>query len=553
MGRTPHLTRLALGRSPFERFVDPEVFFLGEHDDVLNPQHYDESGKPRNSLSKSNREAQIRAMNEVLEVVGVTERKWKRQQEQPKPQLVFDAQSWTAMKTAEDDLGDDIFILTEFVDSVLTWWIDILRRRVQAGFVDCSVPFLSILRSEWNAFSTNSWSGKYYYLTAGLEMELLGNILAEFATDPLRYAIAWLRNKVRRAKLRPRQKRFCFQIVDFLRASGYLGIQLLFSPFTITSTLRQFRAVQDNFIPSYTRFVPLSDASPYRWGWSPGSSLLPGRTRALNTVLSPVALCLATYMATCFLHYVSYAIEHSSSSPAIVTPTKSEIDMTAIGQISHVVAAVTRPIVATRDFVLRVLGWSHSSFVQKYRNPPQPPAATNDTITTEDLMISLGASSHEIDQATQRFGDPSRTLTLDGQAAAAPPQHPSHASSPSRRSRKKRPPPTFRTTRLSTLPADLLGDRLKELGWKLALVPLEMLFHRSILIAFSQSQSGSQDGVARRLLASITETGWKGWGQIMSKVGLCFLLEAGMDVLVWFGVWSVTDWVGRRWCAWGMT
>ncbi|KAG8623348.1 hypothetical protein KVT40_008324 [Elsinoe batatas] len=564
MGRTPYLTRLALGRSAFERFVDPEFFFLGGHhggsaSGASDPQDYDETAKPRNPLSKANKEAQIRAMNEILEVVGVTERKSKQDQHEETPEVVFSAETWATVKAAEDDLGEDFYLLTEFIDAVVTWWIDVLRRRMQAGLVDCSVPFMRILHLEWLSFRSSSWTEKYHYVTAGLEMELLGTILAEFATDPLRYAITWLRMKVRKARLRPRQKRFCFQSIEFLKASGYLGIQLLFSPFTVTSILCQFRAVEDRLVPSYSRFFPWSSASPYHWGFAAGTSSSPLGSRLLNTIVSPLSLYLIYHTTTCLLHDLAYAVEHSSSSPAIITPMKSEIDMAAISRINPLITSFTKPFVTARDFLLYHLSWSHTSFIKSYRDPPASPPTT---ITTEDLLISLGAAPDEIPEATHRL-IPLPPLQENHNRLADPSAQPLEHRSRSRP--KKRPAPTFRTTRLSTLPADLLGDRIKTTVFKIVLIPLEILLHRSVLVAFSMAQSGAttslelgggnerDSGLAGRLLRSTKDEGQVGWGQILGKVGLCLLLEAGMEVVVWGVVWGGTEWVGRRWCAWGRT
>ncbi|TKX22745.1 hypothetical protein C1H76_5062 [Elsinoe australis] len=581
MGRTPYLTRLALGRSAFERFVVPESPFDVEDDqdeglfttNQDTTQEYDESGRPINPVSKENKESQIRAMNEVLEVVGVTERKAKQQQAAPAP-VVFNAEQWASMKSAEDDLGDDVFIVTEFVDTILTWWIDVLRRRIQAGLVDCSFPLTRILQNEWATFKTGSLSQKYHYLTAGLEMELLGNILAEFGTDPLRYGISCLRNKTRRLKIDDDQKAICYKIIEFLRVSGYLTIQLIFSPFTITSVLRQFRIVTDNFIPSYIRFLPWHDHSPYRWGWSPGSGLLPLRSRLLNIALSPVALCLVSYTATCCLHDLAHAVQSSSPSPTILTPAKGAIQITSARDLSPITQAVVKPLTSFRDFLLRATGWSHTAYLEGWQEEPPAamPSTVSQTITSRDLLISLGATAQEAEEATRGMNSAAAETGQGSPAAAVPSQrtsyHDSGVPDAGRRQsmrRRRRRSPTFRTTRLSTLPADLLADRMKEMGWKMALLPLEILFHRAIVAAFEAGPMESliaelsgrpmpeDKGVAGSVMAGVVSLGWRGLGSLMSKVGLCFAMEAAADAVVWGGVWYYVQRTGKEKCFWGRT
>ncbi|PNS17830.1 hypothetical protein CAC42_3225 [Sphaceloma murrayae] len=170
-------------------------------------------------MAKNSKEAQMRAMNEVLEVVGVTERKFKADDVREMPRVTLTASEWNAIQSAEDDVGYDISILVEFVDSILTWWIDVLRRRMQAGLVDCSKPFATIILVEWTFFRETSLTGKYHYLTAGLELELLGNILAVHAEDPLWSCIAWLRRNIREARLHPYLSDCLYRAVDVFRAS----------------------------------------------------------------------------------------------------------------------------------------------------------------------------------------------------------------------------------------------------------------------------------------------------------------------------------------------
>lgn len=133
MGRQAHVTRQALGRSPFGEPLRDENgdFILGPHahDNEASGyrQQFDDRGHPQNPSAKTTARRMRRAQNDVLATVGVVVRKgeerkskWERLDEKAKQQLIYH----------ENQRGRELKGEDRLFGSLLPWSIISLRRRM---------------------------------------------------------------------------------------------------------------------------------------------------------------------------------------------------------------------------------------------------------------------------------------------------------------------------------------------------------------------------------------------------------------------------------------
>ena len=149
MGRQAHLTRLALGRSPFGDPLRDENgdLFLGPHahDNAAKDyiQRFDEKGRPINRDTEAANRKLHRAQNEVLRVAGVV-----RKKEDPPISKLTE----TISENSKANL-----VLAEHLNGVLyheffghcatlcsTWWLHTMRRRVYVSSSWLEVSVLTL-------------------------------------------------------------------------------------------------------------------------------------------------------------------------------------------------------------------------------------------------------------------------------------------------------------------------------------------------------------------------------------------------------------------------
>ncbi|KIX06924.1 uncharacterized protein Z518_04900 [Rhinocladiella mackenziei CBS 650.93] len=179
MGRQSHLTRLALGRSPFEapEQDDNGDFLLGpniQHDTSRDyVQHFDARGHPQNLTSLASSRRFMRAQNDALSTVGVVVRKekmnrsfWQTMSDEQKHQLLLD----------ENILGAHFGLLVTFLQKLSTRWIVTFRRRLLTYKSYLGLPIPSMILSEWRIL------GPRAFLFAGIPLATISS-LSEFLRD----------------------------------------------------------------------------------------------------------------------------------------------------------------------------------------------------------------------------------------------------------------------------------------------------------------------------------------------------------------------------------
>ncbi|EXJ96062.1 hypothetical protein A1O1_01188 [Capronia coronata CBS 617.96] len=173
MGRHAHITRLALGRSPFEAPLqdDSGNFILGpnvQHDTARNYiQHFDLRGHPQNLASEASRRRLIRAENDALSTVGVVVRKakmnrspWQTMSEKQKHMLLLE----------ENVAGANWGLIVDLVQKISTRWIVCFRRRLLTyrSYLGLSMP--EIIMAEWRS------SGPWAFLFSGLPLAAVTSV-----------------------------------------------------------------------------------------------------------------------------------------------------------------------------------------------------------------------------------------------------------------------------------------------------------------------------------------------------------------------------------------
>jgi len=182
-------------------------------------QQYDHKGNPFNDEANNRQEAQIRAKNEVLETVGVCKRKIKERLDfdHPVDRIKFSREEWSIMAEAENDTGSDVFLLADLMSVVAPWWLENVRRRLQAGLISTSIPFTVILVSEWRGMTSNGVKHALNYMFAGATLEFLNRIAAIYIDQWLDDSFANLKGSIRRLKINSSTKTFLVRNTKHLR------------------------------------------------------------------------------------------------------------------------------------------------------------------------------------------------------------------------------------------------------------------------------------------------------------------------------------------------
>ncbi|KXL42030.1 hypothetical protein M433DRAFT_1241 [Acidomyces richmondensis BFW] len=153
MGRRDYLTRLALGRSPFQASKAMNVDQTAFQSDLANRgggehvQLYNLKDRPINPETEARNADMRRAQNSVLALVGVVEQK-ERTNSINKVHWHTSQENRQRVVRAENERGEALGNLAHVVDILLTWSIDCLIERAQIGLYNPAEPFAKILSSE---------------------------------------------------------------------------------------------------------------------------------------------------------------------------------------------------------------------------------------------------------------------------------------------------------------------------------------------------------------------------------------------------------------------
>jgi len=150
-------------------------------------------------LSKRYEAAQRRAKNEILEIVGVTERldvSKRANYAVELPKIELTSQELRKLEGKENSFGADLIFAVDLTHLAATWWLDTLRARIQAGLVQANVPFTALLVQEYVLFRKSSYIDRFHRLTAGLATDLVGSLVSDMFHNYIRDHIRLARRKV---------------------------------------------------------------------------------------------------------------------------------------------------------------------------------------------------------------------------------------------------------------------------------------------------------------------------------------------------------------------
>jgi len=509
------------GRSAYEPVEDndtsvylPPANVLTSGQPLDGAQQYNARGNPINPQSKARQEAQIRAKNEVLETVGVCERKSKKR---PSSDYVyFSPEEWAVFRDAENEWGSDLFLFADITHLACSWWIETLLSRIQTGFVDGSLPFSAILASEWHNLSSQGIRHAFDHLSSGALMGALHRMILSYSDDSINIFFADFRSTLRRLKISGPAKRFLIHRTRHLKNFTQTLILLFLSPLPIYSALAQLHLFSSPYgLPPASSFLPWHPSSPLIWAWTSGPETAPFSTRFYNLSTSPVSLILAMNALYDWVDNTGAVLEHWEQ-PSILGPPSSQTGTEAPGFL--------QPIIWARDQTLDVLGWSPRTWKRLQEERYQR--------AFEQVLDTEWDDDEDIAEARERAG-----LRRDGEASK---------------------PVTYRQSGLAYVPAELLSRRLHSIAWRVMLLPLEGWVFRSV--AKSWLQSGLPAILAPSISApspssilSHREWGGGGMSGFVSNVGLCIGLHAVVDSMVWGLVYRLVKHYGTSRFHWGRT
>ncbi|GAM82571.1 hypothetical protein ANO11243_005530 [Dothideomycetidae sp. 11243] len=321
-------------------------------------------------------------------------------------------------------------------------------------------------------------------------------------------------------------------ISDYLHSTE-AGLRLAIVPMSVISLLQQLRLlkVEANLTTAWM-LLPWHASSPYQWAWLPGSSMLPVGTRLFYTMLSPITLRFFSQVSSDWIHNFGNFVRDYGRQPAILGPKAPQTDKADhAADCQKRTSFLLRPLVFLRDELLDLTGWSYWSYLDGPNQGVLRARSLGAMLALDDrddegpvdAETSSDVEPYLLPQARRRF---QRMSSKNGR--------------PSRKAW-----PKFKTTRLSMLPADILGHRLHEVVWTILKAPINILLYRSLVCAWQVQTLGSATlpdapgngrlgAFGRALLSNLKN---EKWGALAARMGLCLAAEAVVDALVWGGVY----------------
>ncbi|KAF2769848.1 hypothetical protein EJ03DRAFT_85159 [Teratosphaeria nubilosa] len=299
MGKQAYLTRLALGRSPFqtgprqndgrkpsneatlsEPSLSPPAFDHG--------QQYDTKGRPISQATQDRNTRMRRAQNSVLKLVGVVEDKEHSDRESELRTRIEREARHQSLK-CEDDRGEVIELLTVISRPLLTWWLDCFMRRIEVGLYDPEINLSSIMRREWQLIAGTGLRGTLLALYPGAVAYgtyTAGRMVAASTMDAVTQVVAgavWPRS----VSLSRRRQELIDDLVRYALDAVRLALDVALLPLVFYSTAQQIGVAPAlPLLPPMRALLPgnkglFSAAWKSCWSWP-----------AVGSLCTPAALLL---------------------------------------------------------------------------------------------------------------------------------------------------------------------------------------------------------------------------------------------------------------------
>ncbi|KAI6794886.1 hypothetical protein KC363_g4550 [Hortaea werneckii] len=510
MGRHEYLSRLALGRSPFENiessndgfymqaengeFSEPE----GNAQSVNEAQQYNAKGRPINPTTDLRNAEMRKAQNSVLELVGVVERR-ERSEYSNEMKFRYIHHARQTVLAAEHETGEGIESLIQLLVAPLTtWWSDCLIQRCLIGLYTAKEPFASVVSGMWQTLRTGGLKGTYSILFPGL-VPYVAYVIARMCSEALAEdVIRRMSERVLRQVLPIRQRKRMLHVLELVEAGLRLLIDGSLLPLLYYATAQQIGVAPAlPLLPPLGYHLPWSPYSFHAFGWKPLLGL-----PLLRSVSSPAALILGQTLL------------HIESEEGIISSTDlTNFRRPSFGELPEVPKTPT---------IKDPLGWI---LFQTYRLRRKAVEWCGWTIVPSSNVQNLN-TKHETDVLV---GNEDGT---DGSVRR------------------------HRSTALARLPAQHLAAHIDSFLERLVLLPFECLVLRAVAVSYSNSPlPKTLEALAATPMLPRPFAGWMdqalhshsaitSTSAQINKVGLALILRLAMGTLLCTGVAKGICWFG---------
>lgn len=576
MGRQPFLTRLGLGRSPFEPSTSPsrsaEYVQLdsSQHDIPLEArapnsnryiQLFDERGNPINPRAQQHGRQFRRAQNDVLSAIGFLQRRRSSSQDLPGPY-----EERLSLLEREQLFGKVISHVSIPMRYISTWWLASIKDRLLLFPDQAILPLSQAITSEYQT----SVRPLFY---SGLVSRCVPECVIRIAIVGI-IVFQPMDRFINAMEAAPKTRRFIRRWRNDI-ISGLFGCaKVLLFPFTYHARLQRLGLTPSRqWLPSWRSLIPFSAASPL-WAFLPGQNLSDLTIFQILTsvVLSPVFLiCLTNEVERMLYRRIHDAIETSVLRP-------DNPDMVFHDPSSRRTSPTPSALQKIISKVMAVIGWG-KPIRKEDATESQPPdvqpvdaqqtgndgdstaidtnriepstrtvTGTQESDTGWPLSPTVSNTSHDANdpriRITSRGGIvemevqlPSRVISSYAETMESSPDSGNFGPLPSATQR----PQTFhRVTALSNRPAASLSAMLSVHLVELVLLPLKFLTVRSIA---TYSLAGPRPLSTSPVFPNEWNLG--SFCIFMSRLGMCGALELAIHLGVWGLEWVAVTQSGR--------
>ena len=551
MGRQQYLERLALGRSAFEDPHPDPGSFNQEHSTSQAPvaenptysqlhrggyqQQYDTKGRPINPATEDRNARMRNAQNAVLALVGVVEsRDNAERSSEMKFRYIRQAREETLK--AEQDRGEDLDLVLKILHTIVCCWPDALTARVQAGVYSSFTPFAAVVLKEIRSGMHRGLGGFFATFLPGAPAMLASALLrllylAVVGEGEMRL-LEWL---IQQRYLRRVAVKRVYRILEVVSEVLFLAVDIALLPLDYHATAQQLGlAPAWPLVPSWQSFSPSSPASFHRFIWKPFIAI-----PVLRHVCSPAALLI---MRTVLKRDQGDDETQGDETEGEQVPLAGQFTSFRYPAINAPPSNIDRPYLRqdplgwilfeaylVRHRALQWYGWNvryvKHSRSEKYTN-----------LENNHVPRSSRSTSRDDDQSLSDDED-------DG-------LHHAH-----------------RSTALAHMPAHHIANYIDGFLTRLLMVPSDSLVFRAVACSFLASalpktalaiSAGSSvyapfGGGPLARLSHISGSIWESQGarNYLSKLGLSLALHSSTDIALFFLVYRIARWQGKRNFNWG--
>ncbi|KAH9827189.1 hypothetical protein Tdes44962_MAKER02999 [Teratosphaeria destructans] len=364
MGRQAYLTRLALGRSPFQTASTQNDAQKPSNEAALSEpspsspafdygQQYDSKGRPISRATQARNARMRRAQNSVLKLVGVVEDK-EHSDRESELRTRIEREARHQSLRCEDDRGEVIELFTVISRPLLTWWLDCFMRRVEVGLYDPNMNLGTLVRREWKLIADTGLRGTLLALYPGAVAYgtyTVGRMVAASTMDAVTQIVAgavWTRSV---SLSRPRQE-FIDDVVRYILDAIRLALDVALLPLVFYSTAQQIGVAPAlPLLPPMRALLPgnkglFSASWKPCWGWPTAGSLC-----------TPAALLLAyTYLQGDVDEGTPIAVEFTNFSYPAIDDENHNVTAPSLGH--DPIGRILYEGYRIRVGIMRWCGWS---------------------------------------------------------------------------------------------------------------------------------------------------------------------------------------------------